>query len=49
MEFDPQQNPVLDFSSLREQGIALIQRLAGTTWTEYNAHDPGVSILEQFC
>ena len=49
MKLDPQQNPVLDFPSLRQEGVALIQRLAGTTWTDYNAHDPGVTILEQFC
>jgi len=39
----------LDFSSLREQGVALIQRLAGQSWTDHNAHDPGITILEQFC
>ena len=39
----------LDFSSLRDQGIALIQRLAGETWTDHNTHDPGITILEQLC
>ena len=39
----------LDFSSLRQQGIALIQRLAGRTWTDHNTHDPGITILEQLC
>ena len=39
----------LDFSSLRQQGLALIQRLAGETWTDHNTHDPGITILEQVC
>lgn len=37
------------FDALRSQGIALIQELAGSVWTDYNAHDPGVTILEQLC
>lgn len=41
--------PALDFSSLREQGVALLQRLAGQTWTDHNAHDPGITMLEQLC
>ncbi len=39
----------LDFPSLREQGIVLVQRLAGRTWTDHNTHDPGITILEQLC
>ncbi len=39
----------LDFASLREESLARIQRLAGTTWTDHNAHDPGITILEQVC
>jgi hypothetical protein len=39
----------LDFAALRSQGIALIQRLAGGTWTDHNTHDPGITILEQLC
>ena len=27
----------------------LLQELCGETWTDYNLHDPGVSILEQLC
>jgi len=41
--------PPLDFASLRERGVALLQRLAGGTWTDHNAHDPGITILEQLC
>ncbi|WP_039918538.1 hypothetical protein [Cellvibrio mixtus] len=39
----------LDFSSLRTQGIEHVQQLAGDIWTDYNLHDPGVTILEQLC
>ena len=24
------------------------QKISGDIWTDYNAHDPGVTILEQF-
>lgn len=39
----------LNFSQLREAGIARLQELAGTVWTDYNVHDPGVTILEALC
>lgn len=39
----------LDFASLRKDGIARVQELAGNIWTDYNLHDPGVTILEQLC
>ncbi len=38
-----------DFNYLKSTGIGHIQRLSGNIWTDYNAHDPGVTILEQFC
>ncbi|MEH1997075.1 hypothetical protein [Nostoc sp.] len=34
---------------LRQEGIKHIERLAGKLWTDYNTHDPGITILEQFC
>lgn len=37
----------LDFEFLRQQGIENIQSLASKVWTDYNAHDPGITILEQ--
>lgn len=39
----------LDFASLRNAGIGHVQQLAGDIWTDYNLHDPGVTILEQLC
>jgi hypothetical protein len=31
---------------LNKQGLELIQALGGNRWTDFNAHDPGVTILE---
>ena len=39
----------LDFEALRKEGLEHIQRLAGNTWTDYNLHDPGVTLLEVLC
>ena len=49
MAGDLQSSPAADFSRLRAEGIALLQRYAGETWTDHNAHDPGITILEQLC
>ncbi len=38
-----------DFSFLRARGIELIQKLAGKVWTDYNSHDPGITLLEAIC
>src|SRR5436309_16077680 len=48
---DPQAslNPGLDFAALKAEGVAIVQRLAGEIWTDYNEHDPGVTTLEQLC
>ena len=39
----------LDFETLRKEGISKVQDLSGEIWTDYNLHDPGVTILEQLC
>ncbi len=39
----------LDFQKLREKGIAYCQRLASDLWTDFNLHDPGLTILEVLC
>lgn len=44
-----QEGPSLDFKKLLDQGIADVQHMAGENWTDYNVHDPGVTILEQLC
>jgi hypothetical protein len=42
-------NPALDFAWLRNKGIGLVQQFSGKVWTDFNLHDPGVTILEQLC
>jgi len=42
-------DPDLDFARLRREGLVLIERLAHEVWTDYNPHDPGVTILELMC
>jgi len=39
----------LDYEELKQAGIEHLQRLTGKIWTDYNAHDPGITILEQLC
>jgi hypothetical protein len=39
----------LDFESLRRDGVSLLQSLSGQRWTDYNLHDPGVTLLEMLC
>src|SRR5258708_24048188 len=38
-----------DFQFLRTEGLKYIENLANTLWTDYNTHDPGVTILEALC
>lgn len=39
----------LDYKQLKEEGLKHLQQLAGEIWTDYNAHDPGVTLLELLC
>lgn len=39
----------LSFEALVKEGISLSQSLSGHSWTDYNIHDPGVTLLEQLC
>ena len=38
----------MDYDFLRKEAIGHTQKVSGNIWTDYNAHDPGVTILEQF-
>jgi hypothetical protein len=38
-----------DYSFLRQKGLSYIESMASKLWTDYNAHDPGVTILEALC
>ena len=35
-----------DYEHFHREGIELLQRFSGGVWTDYNEHDPGVTILE---
>lgn len=41
--------PALDYEFLRSEGLKYVEQLASDVWTDYNAHDPGVTILEALC
>lgn len=36
----------LDYEGLKEYGLRYIQQIGSKYWTDFNAHDPGVTILE---
>lgn len=38
-----------DYELLRSYGLDYIQKLGGKLWTDYNIHDPGITILELLC
>ena len=37
------------FNQLKQQALADIVQLAAKRWTDYNLHDPGITLLEQLC
>lgn len=45
----PPDQPPLGFSDLRQVAIQAAQDASGQIWTDYNLHDPGVTLLEQTC
>lgn len=38
-----------DFEGLRKEAIGLLEKLGTTYWTDYNLHDPGITLLEVLC
>jgi len=45
----PDMKPAEDYYSLRRKGIGFIEQMGSRLWTDYNTHDPGVTILEALC
>ena len=41
--------PAMDYEWLRKEGLKYIEQLASDLWTDYNAHDPGITLLEALC
>ena len=46
---DPRLKPAEDFYNLRREGIRYIEQMASQLWTDYNTHDPGITILDALC
>lgn len=38
-----------DYSKLLKEGREFIEKLSSDLWTDYNVHDPGITILEALC
>jgi hypothetical protein len=49
LEKAPALKPAEDFYRLRREGIDFIEKLGSHWWTNYNTHDPGITILEALC
>lgn len=41
--------PSEDYYFLRQKGMEYIEALGSKLWTDYNIHDPGITILELLC
>src|SRR5215212_12250724 len=41
--------PSRDYEWLREKGIHYVEKIGSSLWTDYNIHDPGITILEMLC
>ena len=35
----------MDYDFLRKEAISKTQKISGEKWTDYNPHDPGITIL----
>ncbi|UTW62258.1 hypothetical protein KFE98_20010 [bacterium SCSIO 12741] len=40
---------IFDYRKLRQMAISFTQKFSSDIWTDYNEHDPGVTILESLC
>ena len=38
-----------DYQLLRQKGLEYIEKLGSRLWTDYNVHDPGITMLEALC
>lgn len=38
-----------DYRALKTKGLEYIQQLGSKLWTDYNKHDPGITLLEALC
>ncbi|RPI26066.1 MAG: hypothetical protein EHM61_12700 [Acidobacteria bacterium] len=45
----PQLETSQDYAFLRREGLKYIEKLGHELWTDYNVHDPGITLLELLC
>lgn len=45
----PTLKPAEDYYGLRRVGIGFVEKMGSRLWTDYNTHDPGITILEALC
>ncbi len=43
------QDPSINYHLLRDEGLKHIEQLAAKLWTDYNTHDPGITMMEMLC
>ncbi len=43
------QSTSLDFATLRQQAISQLEQMSGSSWTDFNLHDPGITMMEALC
>lgn len=46
---NPELKPAEDFYRLRREGIGFLEQMGSSLWTDFNIHDPGITILEALC
>src|SRR5450631_578483 len=39
----------LDFATLRQQAMSQLEQMSSGTWSDFNLHDPGITIMEVLC
>lgn len=44
-----QQSDPFGYDALTQQALEYVQTLSGEIWTDYNRHDPGITLMEQYC
>ncbi|HEU5218312.1 MAG TPA: hypothetical protein VFU23_06625, partial [Gemmatimonadales bacterium] len=45
----PLEHLSMDYARLRAEALRQLARLGSAQWTDFNTHDPGITILEQLC
>lgn len=49
IEKNPELNDSNNYELLRSKGLEYIRQLGSKLWTDYNIHDPGITLLEALC